>query len=397
MSAMHSPERSSNDRRSERSYPLRPARSNQSIQTTKSSVQDRLKAAVEKPVSEVYYDKFQDDKAKENAAPDRKTSSPVSTQASSETLKNEIDELASSLESAVNLSEPQSDVIEEALSKMIKMRHFKRYAPPQESELDSDGFSLVAVSNVDKKEDGSVVFWFQPYEYQEDYENFKKTLELTYNSDDIPIIENGDIPKFKNHLIMAVINGAWVRAQIIGFAEPDIYTLEDIDSGNKALSTSRNVVKIPLDAELQKPAFALRAILENLEDDSSIEEGDLIKIRIIYHNNFGACLAEARVEHDQVDMEAAPVNQKLDQNENEMQALPATKEPAATRLYLDQIQAKGIHAGSAVKLAFLDGSRLDKGELHVCESLPENISFYNKLRVEIEEFIAGKRERYEPV
>lgn len=351
-----------------------------------------MQVAVNKPISKIYYEKIKeaDDATKENDDPTKENddpnqlkqlnesssaSSPAPTQISHP--QNECDVLSQSLE-AIKISEKP---IQKSLKLFVSRFSF------QDITVNSDGFIYVIISEITQNEDGTNVFWFQPFENKEEYDNYKNKLQDDYSGEDF--IEIKGSLTFKDHLVIAMINDSWCRARIIGFTEPDVFCLEDVDSGRKTITTCFNTLKAPRITEIFKPPFAFKASLESLIDPSSVELGDLIKIRLIRFNQMGLSVAEAQLTMPE---DEESINELVEAS------VTQDNQGASNRLLIDQMRVKDIQVGPDVKLLFLDGAKLDSGIIYVCESSSENSVFFSQLSKEIADHVqSASRESYQPV
>lgn len=295
----------------------------------------------------------------------------------------EIDEISSSFKSVMVIETPPAFIphplsVEAPLTdqnnrKMMCIRKFKRHVQIDDKLKDEEGYAFVLITEIDEKPDGSVVYWIMPYGVKESANAYKETINERYKDETIETISSPDaIQKFKLHLVVTKIDGKWCRANILSFSSPNVVSLEDIDSGKKTINIMpKDLIKVPDEADLLISAYAFKVMFENVES-KVIECGNIIKLRITHADPYGVSFAEVKVETESKIQEVltAPI-----------------ETPHVERLFIDNIQIKEFNVGPKVKLTFLDGSRLEKGKLHVCEGVKENLKFYNKLIKDIADYV----------
>lgn len=298
----------------------------------------------------------------------------------------EIDEISSSFKSVLVSETPviapayiphplsvEAPLTDQNNRKMMSIRKFKRHVQIDDKLKDDEGYAFVLVTEVEEKPDGSVIFWIMPYDVKKSADAYKETINKRYEDETIETISSPDaIQKFKLHLVITKIEGKWCRANILNFSTPNVVSLEDIDSGKKTINVMpKDLIKVPDEADLLISAYAFKVMFENVES-KDIECGNIVKLRITHADPYGISFAEVKAE-----------------TESEMKEVTTAPIEAANveRLFIDKIQIKEFNVGPKVKLTFLDGSRLEKGKLHVCEGVTENVKFYNKLTKDIADYV----------
>lgn len=326
----------------------------------------------------------------------------------------DVDEITSNM-NAIELAEnphpfaEEESFISQTIRAMMNARKFKRHVELDQEWKDNEGYSFVTVTEVEKKPEGSTFYWVMPKEVKESYIEFKQGLDETYSNDEMPLISMEELSQFKRHMVIAKINNEWVRASILNICSADnVVGLEDIDSGRKVINVlPRDLIKIPLEQEMHKSTYAFKVIFENLLDDT-LEIGDVVKLRITQTVPYAFHWAELKLEGsspepDKMSEASKPTTSENNERQaNEMAAAKEKEKEAAgkwKRYTIDDVQVKDMHVGPNVKLLFVDGSNLEKGFLHLCESLKENWEFFDKLGFEIAEYVAANPSaaKYKPV
>lgn len=329
------------------------------------SVQDRLKKAVERPNKNV-------------DQPGRPApSKAVDLEAVCEALKSV--SLAETPHPLVN-----QDSAVDAFRKILSIRKFKRHVQLTEESKDHEGFSFVFVSEVEEKTDDTFVYWVVPFELKQSWDDYKNNLNSTYEAPNIPTIPKSDVAKFRHHLVIAKIQGKWCRAIILNLTA-GIISIEDIDSGLKAIRVLDTTdFKQPQEPDLLKSGYAFQVLLENVSGKGLVEQNDLISIRISGKSSFGYSTAEVKMKDPSEVMETEKQEKK---------------NTTHTRNSIDQLQVKGIHTGIGIRLIYCDGSEIEKGKMHVCESLSEHLAFYDSLAKKIEDHVKANPSArgYKPV
>lgn len=266
-------------------------------------------------------------------------------------------------------------ILDKSIQLMIKNRKFKRFVQFDEESNDDEGFNVAVITEIEETPFGFIVYWVMPKSVKDSLDEYKQILNKTYENESIPkITSSQDIVKFKPHLVITKIEGNWCRAQILSFSEPDILALEDIDSGKKVIKSLPNdVILIPNEAELSRLAYAFKVQFENA-DECKVECGEVVEIRITHLVPYGISWAEVKMESES----------PIDETKVELEM---TKEKEGKCLFINDIQIKECHLGPKIKLMFSDGSKLEKGKLHVCEGIKENWAFYEDLTKSISEYI----------
>ena len=333
------------------------------------SVQNRLKAAVAKETPKI-------DRESQINIQIKKIDGMTRSQSQ---MNMEVDDVTSSFQ-AVGLSDrthPISRQVDEAfIEKSLRVvrvnRKFKQQIELDAEFMDNEGFSNVKVLNM-QKNDGSTLFHVMPYIVKSSFEVYKQALDETYEQNSVQSIPLDQLEKFKSHLVMAKNENHWSRAQILSISHNDgVVALEDIDSGKKIIQNlnAGDKIKIPRDDELIRPAYAIKIKFANVSgEEEPIEVGDIVKIKITDPKPFDSNWGEVKFETEQ----AISVEKEVETN--------------WTRQSIENIQFKEFHTGLNVKLLYCDGSLLEQGKLHVCESVKENWAFYDKLAKEIKEYV----------
>lgn len=313
----------------------------------------------------------------------------------------EVDEVSNKLQSVTigsAVAEIQHPINEEAQSliemksrKMLAIRKFTRHVQFTESEADSQGFNYASVTEVDRNIDGSTTYWVMPVEFKKFYDNYKKNINEVYEDHGIPNIAFNDLPSFKKSLVMAKINGSWARATILHILPDEkVVGLVDIDTGKKFIGIYPLAeIKSPLESEFMKSAYAIKVMLENADSDS-IDSEECIKIKITVSDPFGINVGIVKLD----DGEPEELEDAI-----QVPPTPPVKTVCDQPLVLELLEVKNMQLGPKVKLMFIDGSKLEQGLLHVCESVAENWNFYTQIEKDIKEYVkqhpsAGK---YKPV
>lgn len=303
----------------------------------------------------------------------------------------------SSASSMIQLKEMPHSLSTKKIVADQNLHKFKSHFPLADEFKDAEGYSLVLVTEIEMKSDaqpdGSVVYWIMPYVLKESLVDYKNVLNTTYDVDGIAVVASKqDIQSFKSHLVITKIEGKWSRACILSFTEPNLVELEDIDSGKRAINdVLRDVMKVPNEAELLKPAYAFRVVFEDFEnsDISEIECGDIIGIRITHPTVYGLCFAKVKFETENL---AENEVQETEMNpSNQADAVKPVQEDKclnlSKRLFFEQIQVREFNVGPKIKMMFIDGSRLDEAKIHVCEGTKENLTFYHQLADDIQKYV----------
>lgn len=289
--------------------------------------------------------------------------------------------------------EGTESLITQTLRQMSKIRKFKVHHDLDPGTADNEGFNFTVVTEVEKKPDGSMFFWVMPHELKESHSAYKKVLTETYSDEDIPTISMEDLPEFKRHIVIAKIGQEWARAEILNISEQDnVVGLVDIDSGRKVIGVlPRDLIKVPYVQELDKQPYAFKVLFENFDTKEPIEAGKVLKIRITNKVPYTATWAVIKTADDaETETPASPPEVEV----------AVIEEPVKLRQYsIDDLQIKQMYTGLKRKLLYIDGSHLDKGFLHLCESVKENWVFYDNLATEISKYVEENppTKAYKPV
>lgn len=361
------------------------------------SVQNRLKAAVEREPTKVNIDEQIKKLDEFELQPNHHQ---VNNEASQTAM--DVDEITADLNSVrlTELPHPMAEeesFIKQTLSQMLSIRTFKRHVALDEEWKDAEGFSFVTITDFDKRPEGTMIYWVMPQEVRESYNAYKLALEETYACDDRPTISMDDLAQFKKHMVISKIGDDWVRASILNISAADkVLGLEDIDTGKKTIKKlPRDIIKLPLEQELHKSAYAFKVIFENCEE--KLEIGDVIKLRITQEVPYAFDWAVIKIDGNQTPL-SSPEAEKTSEfvkstpsKENARKVAVKEKEKEDggkwKRYTIDEIQVKDMRTGSNVKLLYVDGSHLEKGILHVCESRKENWDFFDRMEREIAEYV----------
>lgn len=361
------------------------------------SVQGRLRAAVEKaPVR--HFEANPEEKVEKESFSDKKIDEPTSM---------DVDEknLSTRFESAIKLEENQhpfthNEAVDQTIRKMLLVRKFKRHFKLSEVHMDQEGFSHVVVTEIENKVDSTRIFWIMPTELKEAYLCYKKTLNDTYNEESVPTVSSmQELEKFKSHIVIAKIEGEWCRAQILSILMPETVALEDIDTGKKAIiniEKSSLEIKIPLESELMKSAFAFKV---QLNVDHEIEVKDIISLKVTCSDGFGISQAVVKIQDSSFDESEQVKTMNLDKCPEFETSKVVNVQQDLEPQFIEQISVKDLHIGDELKILYCDGSDLEKGYLHVCDGVQENTTFYTKLAEKIAEHIKENyhAKSYKPV
>lgn len=255
---------------------------------------------------------------------------------------------------------------------MLTMRKFKHYIPLTDCIKDSKGFTEVTITEIQEKPTGDRIFWVVPYDFNDALEAYKEALDKAYSSDEIPTIPMSEIMRFKTHMVIAKINGGWARAAIINLVMDDkMIGLEDIDTGKQAISNlTRDSIKIPLEEDLMKGTYAFKATFDGGEVDD-LQVGDIIKLKIKVPVPYGNNICEFKMEEQNKTLVLQEDPPKVLENRN----------------FITMLRQKDLAVGPNVKVLYCDGSKLDQGKLHICESNKENWTFYEKMVKKIDDYV----------
>lgn len=231
--------------------------------------------------------------------------------------------------------------------------------PPNFKDL--KGFFMATVTFIEAGSIFSVVHESE----SADFLYFKQMLNYSYNDDaNIPcdIINQNEYDKYINSLLMVKIRDQWTRCRI-QCDQQGKFTLMDIDSGKKYNMLESLNVKRPKDPEKLKSALSFKLKIVNPFNESSVQVGNRIKIRLIKANFEDISEAEIVIE--------------------------TPKEAKNDIIYMiNHVKAKIIPSGNQT-LTFVDGSRLsEEGKIHVHIKSEEFTSFYNQLFTDTQTFIA---------
>lgn len=257
---------------------------------------------------------------------------------------------------------------------MITVRQFKRHIPLTNCITDSAGFTEVIISEIIEKPSGERIYWVIPYDFKDALEVYKEALNEIYAKDEIPTIPMSEITRFKTHMVMAKIHGGWARASIINLVlEDKMIGLEDIDTGKTDIAVLlRDPIKIPLEEEMAKGTYAFKVSFEGCENED-LQVGDIIKIKIKVPVPFGNNICEFKMEEQEKTLVQQDEPPSVHENRNFITMLPQ----------------KGLAVGPNIKILYCDGSKLEQGKLHICESTKENWNFYSKMGESIDAYISA--------
>lgn len=284
---------------------------------------------------------------------------------------------------AISLSDAPKDLkVDQCLKKMILLRSFKRHIEMADYS-DSEGYAKVEVTEMEDNGVYGTIYWVVPVDLGTFYAEYVIALDKRYEHGDTDTILPEDIVKFKSHMVMAKMNGRWTRAYILNFPSSGLVELENIDRGEKKImSLTEDTFKLPLESEMIKLALATKVIFVNL-GDVTLQKGNVVEIHVLRSNHFGESMSEIRLSSIETNEEFFDESAILP----DLPPSPPSPKKQSRRLTIDLIQVKHLHVGKDIKLMFLDGSRLELGKLHVCESLDENWKFYETLSHEIKEYV----------
>jgi hypothetical protein len=268
--------------------------------------------------------------------------------------------------------------MEKSLKDMFMIRDFTGQAQFEEEKKDEEGFSWAIVKGIEQKLDGSTTHTMMPMELKNSFDLYSKSLQDKYESQELLKIETlNDLTKFMKGLLMLKIDGIWHRARIHTYSKTTGLTAFDIiDTGHQVivkLEDSKVEIKVPLVSELQKPAYSIKVLFENVYSHD-IRTGDLIKLRLTSNSDFGRCTAEVKLSS--IVEKEKPAMRKL---------LPTMLKSKI--LTIDDLLLKEMHVGDDIDVEYLDGCQLEQGKIHVCENRPENWKFYQDLAKSIDEYI----------
>lgn len=201
---------------------------------------------------------------------------------------------------------------------MLVNRQFKRSVPLPPVGTEHSVFVKIT-SNEDFEE--QFMMFVVPEELETEAEKYKERLQKLYGEANKSEIPFPDLVKFREHLVMAKMEGMWRRCRILNYIE-GIVSVEDIDSGIKDIQMPLDVFKLPNIGEMTKPAFASKLIVDNLSSDEEIPPNLYIKIRMTHVDPFGINFAEAE-EEEVSDLEQS---QDLDETGG---VEPAARDPPA--------------------------------------------------------------------
>lgn len=268
-------------------------------------------------------------------------------------------------------------MFDEICAKMQAFRDFKQHMPLTDVIKDGDGYTLCIITDIQDDTTGERIFWLVPSSFKPSLDMYKEALVESYAGDGQPIIPIEELPKFRNHMVIAKVDNKWSRARIISLVIPDkIVGLEDIDTGKQSISVvSRDPVKVPLVEELKKAAYGFKAAFDDANADS-YRVGDVINIKIIVPVPYGANIIEIKPKPKEIVVEAP-------------KGMPKKQQPEAgkNRNFIDDLDVKDLPTGRGIKMLYCDGTKLDMGLLHVCESTTENWTFYEELVPTIQKYI----------
>lgn len=276
-----------------------------------------------------------------------------------------------------NIPKAAQNVFDEICVKMQAFRDFKQPMPLTEVIKDDDGFTLCIITDVQDETTGERVFWLVPSSFKPSLEMYKEALVESYAGGDQPIIPIEELPKFRSHMVIAKIDNKWARARIISLVLSDkLVGLEDIDTGKQSISVlPRDPVKVPLVEELKKAAYGFKATFDGPNVDS-YRVGDAINIKIVVPVPYGAHMCEIKPKPKKIEVEAP-------------KGMPKKQQPETykNRNLIDDLDVKDLPTGQGIQLLYCDGTKLDLGLLHVCESTPANWEFYGELGPIIQAYI----------
>lgn len=208
--------------------------------------------------------------------------------------------------------------VEGTLQSLLANRQFKRSAPLPSVETERSVFVKVT-SNEDCNE--QFVLFVIPEELEVEAEKYKERLQKLYGAANKSEIPFPDLVEFREHLVMAKMDGIWRRCRILNYIE-GIVSVEDIDSGTKDIQMPPDVFKLPRIGEMTKPAFASKVIVDNMSSDEEIPPNNYIRIRMTHVDPFGMNFAEAELE------EVSSLEQSQDLEETR-DVEPAAQDPPA--------------------------------------------------------------------
>lgn len=334
----------------------------------------------------------------QNRLADAKNKQPITVQNVSSQLKRELENELNGKKQALKCkttiaTQPSLPVerphdlnsteslLETSLRKMIINRKFKRSVLLEEN--DDEGFGFVTVTAMQKAPSGCVFCWITPQILNNQRNEYKKYLNGVYEDPNIPSIPVESISKFRGHLVMAMIAGQWSRAQIIN-ASGNIVGVEDIDSGSQTVITlPRHAIKVALEPELLKSAYAIKVLLENVENpEEEIEINNIIQVRL--HSKGENRYAEVK-RHDSGSSDENEICERIEkmeigQEEGEVQV-------QQERIFINEMKQTDLSIGNEIKLNYLDGSKLALGKLNVCEANATNRKFLAQMFDDIQEYV----------
>lgn len=254
-------------------------------------------------------------------------------------------------------------------------RKYESSLPVRDQLKDKQGFFKVIVTNFDPL--NSVYSVILESNQIATLSN-QMIMNTDYESNGIPFVNLNELKGYKS-LIMALVNGNWLRCKVL--IRNEIY-LKDIDSGKKYNLTLGNYpLKYPLERELIVNAFAYNVQFTN-EHTSGITIGDKLKIRLIDENYFGILKAEIFFEEPQIE-----------KTRNE-----AAESDEIPRFLIDKMKAKNLPLGPQ-KLMLLDGKNIKNGKIHIALSSADSENFYDFLYDRINEYIELNQDmnQYKPM
>jgi hypothetical protein len=201
-------------------------------------------------------------------------------------------------------------------------------------------------------------------------------MNTDYESNGIPFINLEGLKRY-NSLIMALVNGNWLRCKVI---LGDEIHLKDIDSGKEYNLTLGNYpLKYPLERELIVHAFVYK--IQFVNDSSGFAVGVELKIRLIDENYQGILKAELFAENPPI---------KKIRNESVLSETPRTM--------IEKVKVKNFPLGHQ-QLMILDGEIMSKGKIHVALAGDESQDFYDFLYDRILAYIEDNQDKnnYSPM
>lgn len=251
---------------------------------------------------------------------------------------------------------------------------------------------------------------------------YKTLLNMTYESlKEVLLSSANDYSTYSKSLMMLKIGGQWTRCIQKMKIDSGSIILEDIDTGKKHRFNESFSFKAPQKQELARNAFAFKVKLINIYDRFAVDVGDFVKIRITNSNLRGVSDAEIECDNkepepmEEMDFEVKPQstqvfdvsrvesqNDKKELQEDVKIFTPKMPEKAAEpeedRIFIKEIKVKQFPTGKQT-LTFMDGSKIDKGKLHVCIATENHYCFHEDLFYNIQDYVDKNEDlnNYKPV